>query len=138
MDCHPSGDISPNKSNSPTTPLFLLHNHYLVEYSKSLLGEIELQRYIVLINFTDQGMKKIKNLPKRVQAARKTIEKVGGTFVSWNLTMGPYDSVAIVELPDDTALAPIILGVGKDGFIETTTLKAFSETEAAKIVTEIS
>ena len=82
-------------------------------------------------------MKKIKNLPKRVQAARKAIEKVGGTFVSWNLTMGLYDSVAIVELPDDTTLAPIILGVGKDGFIETTTLKAFSEAEATKIVSQI-
>ena len=97
-----------------------------------------MQRYIILINFTDQGMKKIKNLPKRVQAAHKKIEKAGGTFVSWNLTMGPYDSVAIVELPDDTALAPIILGVGKDGFIETTTLKAFSETQAAKIIEQIS
>ena len=97
-----------------------------------------MQRYIVLINFTHQGMKKIQNLPRRVQAARKTIEKAGGTFVSWNLTMGSYDSVAIVELPDDATLAQIILGVGKDGFIETTTLKAFSETEAAKIITQIS
>ena len=96
-----------------------------------------MQRYIVLINFTNQGMKKIKNLFKRVQAAHKTIEDSGGKFVSWNLTMGSYDSVAIVELPDEPTLAPIILGVGKDGFIETTTLKAFSETEAIKIVSEI-
>ena len=96
-----------------------------------------MQRYIVLINFTEQGMKKIKNLPKRVQAARRTIEKAGGTFVSWNLTMGLYDSVAIVELPDDASCASIILGAGKDGNIETTTLRAFSETEAAKIIAKI-
>ena len=96
-----------------------------------------MQRYIVLINFTENGMEKITNLPKRVQAARRTIEKAGGTFLSWNLTMGLYDSVAIVELPDDATVATIILGAGKDGNIETTTLRAFSETEAAKIIAKI-
>ena len=97
-----------------------------------------MQRYIVLINFTKQGMEKIKNLPKRIQTVRRTIEKAGGTFVSWNLTMGLYDSVAIIELPDDITVATIILGAGKDGNIETTTLKAYSEAEAVKIVTQIS
>ena len=92
----------------------------------------------MLINFTEQGMKKIKNLPKRVQAACRTIENAGGTFVSWNLTMGLYDSVAIVELPDDASGASIILGAEKDGNIKTTTLKAFSETEASKIIAKIS
>lgn len=92
----------------------------------------------MLINFTEQGMKKIKNLSKRVQAARRAIEKAGGTFLSWNLTMGLYDSVTIVELPDDASVASIILGAAKDGNIETTTLKAFSETEAAKIIANIS
>ena len=92
----------------------------------------------MLINFTEQGMEKIKNLPKRVMTARKGIERVGGKFVLWNLTMGSYDSVAIVELPDDAALASIILGAGKEGNIETTTLKAFSETEAAKIIAKVS
>ena len=97
-----------------------------------------MQRYIVLINFTEQGMKKIKTLSNRIQAARRATEKAGGKFVAWNLTMGIYDSVAIVELPDDATVAKIILGAGKEGNIETTTLRAFSETEAAKIVTQIS
>ena len=83
-------------------------------------------------------METIKNLPKRIMAARKGIEKAGGKFVSWNLTMGSYDSVAIIEFPDDAALASIILGAGKDGNIETTTLKAFSETEATKIIAKVS
>ena len=97
-----------------------------------------MQRFIVLINFTEQGKKKIKNLPERVQAARRAIEKAGGRFVDWNLTMGIYDSVAIVELPDDVKVASIILGTGRKGFIKTITLKAFSESEAKKIVNEIS
>ncbi|MEJ2270973.1 MAG: GYD domain-containing protein [Candidatus Bathyarchaeota archaeon] len=97
-----------------------------------------MQRYIVLINFTEKGMKRIKNLPERVNAARKAIESSGGKFIDWNLTMGIYDSVAIIELPDDAKIASIILGTGKKGFIKTTTLKAFSESEAEKIVNQIS
>ena len=91
-------------------------------------------RYIVLINFTEQGIKTIKDLPKRVQAAREAVEKAGGKFVEWNLTMGQYDAVAIAEVPDDAAAAAVILGAGKEGTIRTTTLKAFSEAEAAKII----
>ena len=96
-----------------------------------------MQRYIVLINFTEQGMKKIKNLPKRVDAARKVTEKVGGKFISWNLTMGVYDSIAIVEIPDDATIASIILAAGKTGNIQTTTLKAFPETDLSKIIDKI-
>ena len=97
-----------------------------------------MQRYIVLINFTDKGMKNIKTLPKRIQATRKAIEKAGGNFILWNLTMGMYDSIAIVEFPDDATFATTILDAGKNGNIETTTLKAFSETEAAEIIARIS
>jgi uncharacterized protein with GYD domain len=96
-----------------------------------------MQRYIVLINFTEKGMKKIKDLPKRIQAARRTIEKAGGKFVEWNLTMGIYDAVAIVEIPDDATAAAILLGTGKGGNIHTTTLKAFSEAKAAKIIDKL-
>jgi uncharacterized protein with GYD domain len=102
------------------------------------MGDIELQRYVVLINFTEKGMKEIKNLPERIEDARRAIEKVGGKFVDWNLTMGIYDSVAIVELPEDVKVASIILGTGKKGYIKTITLKAFTEAEAGKIVKQIS
>ncbi len=91
-------------------------------------------RYVILINFTEQGMKAIKDLPNRVQAARETIEKVGGKFVDWYLTMGPYDAVAIVEGPDDDTMATVGLGVGSLGNIRTVTLKAFTEAKMTKIV----
>jgi len=79
-------------------------------------------------------MKTIKDLPKRVQGAREAIEKVGGKLVDWYLTMGPYDAVVIVEGPDDATMATVGLGVGSLGNIRTTTLKAFTEAEMAKIV----
>ena len=96
-----------------------------------------MQRFIVLIKFTEQGMKKIKELPERVQAARREIEKAGGKFVEWNLTMGTFDAVAIAEFPDDVTAAAIFLDAGHDGNIRTTTLKAFSEAEAARIIAKL-
>lgn len=96
-----------------------------------------MQRYIVLINYTDKGMKKIKDLPKRIQAARRRIKEAGGKFVEWDLTMGKYDSIAIIELPDDQTVAGTLLGAGKAGYIETTTLKAFPENQLEKIITQI-
>ena len=96
-----------------------------------------MQRYVVLINYTEKGMKKIKDLPRRIQNARRKVEEAGGKFVEWNLTMGKYDSVAIIELPDDHAAAGTLLGAGKSGYIETTTLKAFPENQLEKIVNQI-
>ena len=94
--------------------------------------------YVVLINMTEQGVKTIKDLPGRVKAAREAMERAGGKFVDWYLTMGMYDAVAIVEIPDDDLAAAILLGAGKHGNIKTITLKAFSETEASSIIQRIS
>jgi uncharacterized protein with GYD domain len=93
--------------------------------------------YIVLLKITEQGIKNIKDLPKRVQSAREGIEKAGGKLLDWNLTMGEYDAVGKVELPDDYTVAAVTLASGKQGNVRTTTLKAFSEAEMKKIVEKI-
>lgn len=96
-----------------------------------------MQRYIVLINYTDKGTKEIKDLPRRIKVAHTKVEEAGGKFVDWHLTMGEYDSVAIIELPDDHTVAGTLLGAEKSGYIETKTLKAFPENQLEKIVAKI-
>ena len=93
--------------------------------------------YIVLIKMTEQGIKTIKDLPKRVQGGREAVEKAGGKWLDWNLTMGEYDVIGKVELPDDYTAATVVLALGKQGDVRTTTLKAFSEAEMKKIVERI-
>lgn len=93
--------------------------------------------YIILVKMTEQGIKNIKDLPKRVKNGRESVEKAGGKWLDWNLTMGEYDAVGKVELPDDYAAAVVALGLGKLGAVRTTTLKAFSEAEMKKIVEKI-
>lgn len=90
--------------------------------------------YIALIKLTDQGAKDIKSLPKRVRAAAKIMEKMGGKIIGFYLTMGEYDYIAIGEAPNDEVACTFLLGLGADGSLRTTTLKAFTLEEFTKIV----
>src|SRR5271157_2490572 len=89
---------------------------------------------VMLLRYTQQGIAKIKESPKRLDAAKKAAEKVGGKVHAWYLTMGQYDAVLITEFPNDEAGAKFALSVGALGNVTTETLKAFTETEYRKIV----
>ena len=89
--------------------------------------------FISLINFTDQGIRTIRDLPERWKTSKAAIEAAGGSIQLY-LTMGQYDEVAITEFPTDEAGAIVALTVGSHGNIRTETLKAFSEEEAVKII----
>jgi uncharacterized protein with GYD domain len=93
--------------------------------------------YIILIKMTEQGIQNIKDLPKRVQGGREAVEKAGGKWLDWNFTMGEYDSVVKVELPDDYVAAAVVLALGKQGNVRTETLKVFNEAEMKKIVERV-
>ena len=89
--------------------------------------------YIILGNYTDQGIRNIRESPQRLDAARQAIEAVGGS-IQWFLTMGQYDFVIIGEAPSDEVYAAIVLAVGSQGNIRTTSLKAFPEPEYRRII----
>ncbi len=90
--------------------------------------------YIGLINFTDQGIRNIKDSPNRAETARKAIQDLGGDMTGLYLTMGAYDFVVILEAPSDEVVAKFVLTLGALGNVRTTTLKAFTEAEFGEIV----
>ncbi len=90
--------------------------------------------YIGLINYTDQGIRNIKDSPNRVEAARKAIQDLGGDMTRLYLTMGAYDLIVILEAPSDEVVAKFVLTLGALGNVRTTTLKAFTEAEFGEIV----
>lgn len=90
--------------------------------------------YVALLRFTEQGIKAIKDSPKRREAARKAIAAMGGKLIQTYLTMGRYDFVVITELPDDEAAAKLALVTGNQGFVTTETLRAFGESEYDKLI----
>src|SRR2546428_12789517 len=74
-------------------------------------------RYVTLINFSEQGIKTIKDWDKRVATTRERFQRAGGRLVDVYLTFGDFDAVAIAEWPsDDLALrAALEYGIGGDG-----------------------
>ena len=93
--------------------------------------------YFILINWTDQGIRNIKDSPKRVDAAKKTVKDIGGDVKAFYMLQGSYDAVLILEAPNDEALAKFLLKIGSLGNVRTTTLRAYPEAEYRKIIGEI-
>ena len=90
--------------------------------------------YIVLINWTEQGTRQVKDSPKRLDAARKALKDMGGELKSVYLTMGEHDLVAICEAPDDAVAARFIMQLGMLGNVRTKTLKAFPEAAYREVI----
>jgi len=90
--------------------------------------------YATLINWTDQGVRSVKDSPKRLDAAKKELEKLGGKLTSFHMTQGMYDAILMFEVPSDEAAAKFLLKTGSAGYVRTTTLKAYTEAEYRKIL----
>ena len=90
--------------------------------------------FVILGNWTDQGINKVKDSPARIKKTRAMIEKARGKMQLF-YTAGRYDFVMIVDIPKDDDLMAILLCIGSMGNIRTTTMRAWTEAEGAKILT---
>jgi uncharacterized protein with GYD domain len=90
--------------------------------------------YVVLGNFTDQGIRNVKDSPKRRAAARELGKKFGVELKTAYLAMGTYDLVLIVEAATDEAVAKWTLTTAAKGNVRTTTIKVFPESDYDKII----
>ncbi len=93
--------------------------------------------YIGLYNYTEQGIKNVKESPARLDAAKTLATDLGGELKAFYLTIGVYDLVAIVEVPDDEAAAKFALTLSAGGNVRGQTLKAFEETDYRRIISEL-
>ena len=93
--------------------------------------------YIMLANWTDQGMRAVGDSAKRWDSAKKMLEDMGGKVRDFYMTMGEYDLTLVYEAPDDAIAARFTLMLGKLGNVRTRTLKTFSEQAYREIVSSI-
>ncbi len=93
--------------------------------------------FITLVNFTDQGIKNVKDSPARFDAFKTMAEKLGVSVKSAYWTVGHYDIVVVVEGSDE-AVTAALLKVGSLGNIRTQTLRGFSAEEFKKIAANVS
>src|SRR5881296_1155706 len=85
--------------------------------------------YISLIQFTEQGIRNIKDTVKRGEAAKAEAEKMGVKIIEEFWTMGTYDVVVVLEAPDDAAASAFFLKIGSLGNVKSHTLRAFRREE---------
>jgi uncharacterized protein with GYD domain len=92
--------------------------------------------YIAVINFTDQGIRGIKESPNRLVAATKLAETMGVKVKLAFWTFGQYDMVVISEGADE-AVAAWMYKVGSAGNVRSTTMQAFTIEEMKRVVAKI-
>lgn len=90
--------------------------------------------YVVLTQFTDQGIQAAKDTVKRAQAVRERIEGAGGHVIGIWWLIGEYDSILICEVPDSEVGMQLLMEIGMQGNVRTKTLQAFGEEEMAHII----
>ncbi|MDH6628283.1 uncharacterized protein with GYD domain [Streptomyces sp. LBL] len=90
--------------------------------------------YVMLLNWTDQGIRNYKDTPERADAFAAATQKLGAKLLNLYWTVGSYDLVAVVEAPDDETVTAVLLQLGGVGNVRTTTLRAFGRKEMDRIV----
>ena len=90
--------------------------------------------YVVLMNWTDQGVRTARESVHRRDQADALVEKYGARIEQVYWTVGPYDIVTILEAPDDESVTAVSLELGSQGNLRTTTLRAYEREEMSGIL----
>ena len=91
-------------------------------------------RYVSLLNWTDQGIRKVKETTRRAEALQALAQKAKVKVKEIHWTMGRYDVVVVMEAPDDHAISRLMLALGALGNVKSETLRAYSAKEMAEIL----
>lgn len=91
-------------------------------------------RFVVLIDWTEQGISKFQDSVDRYEAARGQFEELGVRFEAIYWTLGSHDIVSVIEAPDGETLAAALLKLGSAGNLRTTTLRAFDSDQMRDII----
>ncbi len=93
-----------------------------------------MSKYIALVSWTAEGIKHAKDSPKRLDRARELARAEGVSFDAFYMVMGDCDMVAVLDAPDDAAVARFLIRLSSTGAVSTKTMKAFSEDEYRAIM----
>ena len=93
--------------------------------------------FIMSLDWTDQGIRAVKDAPKRSQAAKELGKKVGVDIKNVYLTSGDHDVVLIVEAPNGDNIAKFALALGSSGNVRSRTARAWTEAEFQKLISEL-
>ncbi len=90
--------------------------------------------FIVLLDYTDRGIRNLKDSPQRADAFNAFAEKAGAQILGQYWTIGSHDGVLLMEAPTEEVAASVLLHLGAGGNVRTTTLRAFDWAEAQELI----
>ena len=93
--------------------------------------------YVTLFNFTEQGLKNIKDTVKRTEAAKNAAAAQGMRVKEVLWVEGQYDLVVISESDDETKRTAFALNTLKMGNVRGQTMRAFTAAEMEKILEHV-
>jgi len=96
-----------------------------------------MRSYVILANWTDQGVKNSRDTLKRAEAFRALIESRGGKLREHLYTLGEYDIVMVTEFPNDDTAAAAVLALAALGNVRAETMRAFTDRETAGIIAQL-
>jgi uncharacterized protein with GYD domain len=93
--------------------------------------------YIVLSNFTDQGIRNIRDTTTRADAMREMAKKFGVNVRDIYWTLGEYDVVTVFEAADEASITALSLAIGQAGNVRTQMLRAFNKDEMKEVLAKL-
>ena len=93
--------------------------------------------FILSLNWTEQGIKSVKDSPKRANAARELGKKLGVEIKQVFLTSGDSDLLQLVDAASGDNIAKVALALGAQGNVRTKTARAWTEAEFQKFLAEL-
>ena len=96
-----------------------------------------METYVLLLNFTDQGIRNVKDTAKRAEVFKRIADKAGVKVKEVYWTLGQYDGVLIFEAPEEATATALGLSLGSLGSVRTQTLRAFSAEEIGRIIAKM-
>ncbi|MBR0716873.1 GYD domain-containing protein [Bradyrhizobium liaoningense] len=99
--------------------------------------EDDMATFILTIDWTDQGIRSVRDAPKRSQAAKELAKKVGVEIKEVYLTSGEHDILVMAEAPLGDHITKFALALGSLGNVRTCTSRAWPEPEWTKLISEL-
>jgi uncharacterized protein with GYD domain len=93
--------------------------------------------FVGMLSWTDQGARTVKDTPKRIQAARERAKKIGADIKHVFLTTGEFDILVIAEAKDGDDIAKMSMAAAAEGNVRTQTIRAWTEPEIAKLISQL-
>jgi uncharacterized protein with GYD domain len=90
--------------------------------------------FISLVEYTAEGVQQMEGRPDRLDAARDRVESMGGELTQFFLTMGDYDAVAVMELPNAETATQAAITIAGAGAVRTETMRAFPEDDYRELI----